>query len=1424
MANLSVEQSPVASVRYSILIACTVGLLYFLLARFALSLVSTSSGIAVLWPAAGVAAGALLAASPERRRWIAVAVAIAVVAANLLVGKPPLTASIFALANVGEAALCAWTYRRLNQGRHGIDHPRDLVGLATASVVAASVAAFSGSALLALVGDMPFSLDTCIKWMTSDIVGVLAIAPVFLVPKAGISNGQPPAKLVSAALVVAGAGLLAWFVLVTPAFMGTALHNAPFIALLPAVLWVGLRAEPCVGATAGAAMALAITGGAVLQQGIFSPNEHFIYPVATAQVLMLAASLAMLALSLHLSQLRAVQARQALLLRLADVARAAQTPRDGIAQGCRILGEHFAVSRVGFGEVGANDDDDNDNVVIRHEHCKGKLESAAGTHLLAAYGPETLAYLKSGETLVVDNVFTDNRTAAASAIHIRFGTRAAIIIPMIKNGRLRATLYLNHGEARNWTGEDVQTIKEFAHRAFALLEHARAEEHRALAEQELQAIFDAAPIGLCVFDRNLRYIRINERLAEINGIPAADHIGKTPKQIVPDLDETAVATMRRVLAGEAMYGVDFVGTTKAQPGVVRTWRQNWIPYENGAGDIIGITVSADDVTLEKSEEARAQVRLELIEMLRVSPREALVGAATIVGKHFGVSRAGFAEIESDDDTIIVRHEYRDGSVTVNIGASRLSEYGGAIVDELRAGRTLCVEDVSADPRTAGESATHIAVGSRAALAVPLIREGRLRGTFYAKHHEVKRYDPEDIALIEDIAARAWATMEQARAEERLHETKRRLDAVLDNASVAIFLMDERQHCSYMNAAAEALTGYSFAETQGRPLHDVVHHTYPDGRPFPLSECAIDRAFPENANTRGEEVFVHKDGSFIPVAFVASPIRDEASKTVGTIIEVRNIAEEKAAITALASSEAQFRTTAEALPGLLFVVSNEGSNVYVNQEFCDYTGLTHEALLGFGWAEALHPDDRIEPDAFWSQRPHIATSYESELRIRRHDGQWRWHMIRALPITGGDGRAERWVGTGVDIHDRKQTEADLQREIATVVAQREIAFAQLHEAQKLETLGQLTGGVAHDFNNLLTPVMMGLEMLRRAHEDSRSQKLIGGALESAERAKTLVQRLLAFARRQALEPRPVDPKALIQDMRELIGRSLGPAIKVVVEAGDNLPAAMVDPNQLELALLNLSVNARDAMPDGGVLTIVVEAEQMEEGEAPGLAAGRYVRFSVTDTGSGMDAETLRRAVEPFFSTKEIGQGTGLGLSMVHGLAGQSGGNFRLSSQPGVGTTAVLWLPATELEPTNLRQTVQGVPGAARTAILLLVDDEELVRVSTADGLRSLGYIVIEAASAAQALEQVRKGPKPDLLITDHMMPGTTGAQLVASLRDTAPDIRVLMITGYAALDPQEAEGLHVLAKPYGLAELASRVAAMLHEGKVVQMSDHARSAR
>ncbi|MBB3350296.1 signal transduction histidine kinase [Rhizobium sp. BK049] len=381
---------------------------------------------------------------------------------------------------------------------------------------------------------------------------------------------------------------------------------------------------------------------------------------------------------------------------------------------------------------------------------------------------------------------------------------------------------------------------------------------------------------------------------------------------------------------------------------------------------------------------------------------------------------------------------------------------------------------------------------------------------------------------------------------------------------------------------------------------------------------------------------------------------------------------------------------------------------------------------------------------------------------------------------------------------RQLNEELEHRIDQRTREREEALAQLFEAQKLDTIGHLTGGVAHDFNNLLMAVLGSLSLLKkRLPADERSERLVTNAIQAAERGTALTQRLLAFARRQELKPQAVDFLRLFENVEDLLAKAVGPRIEIRKHIPADLEPLLVDSNQLELALLNLFVNARDALESGGAVTVAAAAE---ETRPAGLAGGNYIRISVSDDGEGMDEATVLRAAEPFFTTKGIGKGTGLGLSMVHGLAAQSGGSIQISSTRGKGTTVSLWLPVAQSVP---KAEPAGVPAAAeplkpvsRSLAILVVDDDALVRTGTVAMLEDLGHLPREAASATQALEFLAGGQECDLVITDHAMPGMTGAELARHLRSAFPNLPVILASGYVELAEDQGLGRMLrMAKPF-----------------------------
>jgi signal transduction histidine kinase len=484
--------------------------------------------------------------------------------------------------------------------------------------------------------------------------------------------------------------------------------------------------------------------------------------------------------------------------------------------------------------------------------------------------------------------------------------------------------------------------------------------------------------------------------------------------------------------------------------------------------------------------------------------------------------------------------------------------------------------------------------------------------------------------------------------------------------------------------------------------------------------------------------------------------------------------------------------------------------------------------------AMHPEDAAHAQRIIDHTLRTGVDYIVEYRTIWADGSTHWVDMRARALKGPTGATVQLVGVSSDITARKTSELERENLVAELAAEREAlsdltltlerrvkdrtaelimeisarekAQEQLLQSQKMESIGQLTGGIAHDFNNLLMAVMGNLELLRKhLSGNARAQRLIEGAIQGAERGASLTQRMLAFARQQDLRTNSMDIASLLNGMQDLLERSLGPQIALRLTVADGLPPAEVDANQIELAILNLAINARDAMPDGGAIEI--KADRARLVGAKNGAADTHIRIQVSDTGSGMDAETVKRAIEPFFSTKPLGKGTGLGLSMVHGLAVQLGGLLELSSEVGKGTIATLWLPIATMPAATIEPAAPQV-AIARAAIILVVDDDPLIAMSTVDMLEDLGHTAIEANSAKQALEIVEAGQELDLMMTDQAMPGMTGTELAQLVHARRPALPVLLATGYSDLPAGQKSDLPRLSKPYHQSQLQSEIEKLL----------------
>ncbi len=616
-----------------------------------------------------------------------------------------------------------------------------------------------------------------------------------------------------------------------------------------------------------------------------------------------------------------------------------------------------------------------------------------------------------------------------------------------------------------------------------------------------------------------------------------------------------------------------------------------------------------------------------------------------------------------------------------------------------------------------------------------------------------------------------------------------IDAVTD---YAIYMLDPDGIVTSWNPGAKRFKGYEESEIIGK--HFSRFYTEEDrnsGLPGRSLQIADREGKFEN-----EGWHVRKDGSKFWAYVVIDPIRDSAGRLVGFVKITRDLTERRKAEIALHESQEQFRLLVQGvtdyaiymLNPLGFVSSwNAGAQrikgyapgEIIGRHFsCFYTAEDRKAGMPQRAIEVASRDGRFEREGW---------------RVRK-DGTKFFANVVLDAIYNPDGSLLGFAKITRDITERMTTARELE-------ATREVLF----QAQKMEAIGHLTGGIAHDFNNLLMAVQGSMELLRRRlpDNDPKITQLIDNALQATQRGTALTQRMLAFARRQELRLAPLDVRDIVQRMINLLQSSLGPSIRIETKFSPKLPRVIADANQLELAILNLAINGRDAMQKGGTITIGAT----EQAELAGLKPGDYVCLSVTDTGIGMDDDTLKRATEPFFTTKGVGKGTGLGLSMVHGMAEQSGGKLVLKSRPGHGTSAELFLPVAPgaAEAPEEHQTFDGRMAPPKKLTILSVDDDPLVALNTSALLEELGHTVYSVPSGMHALDVLRRTGDIDLLITDQLMPGMTGAELASTIRAKRPELPIILATGYADLAPGEGKGLPRLSKPFSQQDLADAIA-------------------
>lgn len=950
-------------------------------------------------------------------------------------------------------------------------------------------------------------------------------------------------------------------------------------------------------------------------------------------------------------------------------------------------------------------------------------------------------------------------------------------------------------------------------------ERREAEERLRVSEERLRLATENAEIGFWDVDVIDDVLIWPPRVKAMFGISANAPVAMQDfyQGLHPDdRDATGQAFAAACDArARALYDVEY-RTIGKEDGLVRWVAAKGRGIFDAEGRCLRVIGTAIDVTERKRDEEKlleSEARLRFLRTLddalqnAADAPAAMMVAAELLAVRLGASRCAYADVDSDSDRFIIRDDYVAPGVQSSAGTYNLDLFGSRAVADMRGGTTLVVRDVGAELAPDDGRDMFQSIGINAIVCCPLVKDDRLVAMMAVHQDRPRHWRADEVGLVQVVVDRCWAHVQRIGAEARLRESEERyrtlFEAVDAGFTIAEVKFDDAgKAIDYrlleMNPAFERQTGMTglggISIRQAIP--DLEEHWFEAyGRVAATGEPARFESYAEPLG-RWFDVHAFRIGSPYQklVAILFNDITDrkcaeDALRAMNDTLEAQ-VAERTA--------ELRFnRDIIEATTSPICAFDTEyrliAFNKAHNDEFRRVNGF--DTKIGDLFPDLFTPEQAVTMRALMSRALSGERFTVSEAFGRPEYGQPCWE-ISYTPLCDAEGRIVGAFHLAEDISERLRAEAEL----AT-------AQEALRQSQKMEAMGSLTGGVAHDFNNLLTPIVGSLDLLqRKGLGGEREQRLVAGALQSAERAKTLVQRLLAFARRQPLQPRPVDVSALVTGMADLVASTSGPQTRVSVDVEADLPAAVADPNQLEMAILNLSVNARDAMPDGGRLSISARVAEISEGHHTGLKPGRFVRLSVADTGMGMDPETLKRAIEPFYSTKGIGKGTGLGLSMVHGLAAQLGGALTIESRQGLGTDVQLWLPTTE-ERASDPAHAEDLPSTTSAGVALVVDDEDIVRASTAEMLSELGYGVVEAASAEQALQLLAEGQKIDLLVTDHLMPGKTGTDLAREVLHRLPGTRTLIVSGYA-----DAEGIAIdlprLVKPFRLADLAASIAELV----------------
>jgi PAS domain S-box-containing protein len=1049
----------------------------------------------------------------------------------------------------------------------------------------------------------------------------------------------------------------------------------------------------------------------------------------------------------------------------------------------------------------------------------------------------------------------------------------------------RLTLHRDGHPADAWLNLDYSAVLDDDERPGGVLAivsettaKVRAENWQASERERLRQMFEQAPSFMAMLSGpRHEFVLVNPAYQQLVG--TRDVLGKTVREVFPDIEGQG---FHELLDEVFTSGKAFSATAApitfhdAASGASDLHYLDFVyqPLRDRDGRVIGIFVDGSDVT--------ARVLAETTQR-----------ANEIINRQVLDSALDYAIIAVDLDGKVTR--WNQGARQI-MGWTEVEMLGSDLARIFTA-----ADRASGCPRRELERA--LAEGRASDERWHLRRDGE---QFWASGEmtPIRDQDGTPVGLVKVLRDRT----EQYRASEALRQSELRLRRAQEAGRVGVFALDLPTRI--VSGSTTFFRLYGLGEIETATEAEIAALVLPDD----WREISSKRNYALDDAPRDIEYRIRRadDGTLRWISRKAEYERDAEGRPLRLVGVVQDVTEQRLARREAEQNAAQFLALAQALPTQIWTAQADGTVDWYNACVCDYTGWQSGELHAARWSEILHADDLAQAMQRWQSAVATGGTYECELRMRRSDGAYRWHIARALPILGEDGRILRWVGISTDIHEQKVAQArstsdrdriwGLSQEIMLVcdgggviraanpsttrllgwsademvgrmlpefvhrddlataaaeiaklahgpttlafesrfrtkdggtsliacsaepagdvfyivgrdVTEQRAAEEALRQSQKMEAVGQLTGGIAHDFNNLLQGITGSLTVIQKLIAQGRVTELdrfIRGAMTSAARAAALTHRLLAFSRRQPLNPRAVRANPLVSSMDDLLRRTLGERIDLNLALAADLWPTMCDPNQLESAILNLVINARDAMPDGGRLTIQTHNAAVDGTRRQGLKAGEYVCISVTDTGTGMSADTTAKAFEPFFTTKPIGQGTGLGLSMIYGFVRQSGGFVDIDSELGAGTTVVLYLPRSKGTTDEAEPSAQATSehGARRNETVLVVEDEPVVRALIVEVLRELGYRALEADDGPSGLSILESNQRIELLVTDIGLPGLNGRQVVEAARQLRPSLRVLFMTGYAEtagmasgfLEP----GMAMITKPFAMDALALRI--------------------